>query len=332
MRYPSGHELPPEQEQANRRALRIEWISIGYWISVITLLYFVLGSSQAMKAAWVEDILALFPPVVFLIASRFRHREPSNKFAWGYHRAITLAYLVATVALFILGLYILLESVDKLLSGVHPAIGMVEIFEWQVWLGWVMLAALAYSVVPPVILGRLKQPLSETLHDKVLLADARMNRADWLTAVAAMGGIIGIGLGLWWADAVAAIAISLDILWDGQKYLRGAVADLMDDEPKTPDESQRLPLVDQLRSEVAAVPWIREAAVRMRENGHLVSGDVWVVPTRDDAGLAARCEALGRRLTELDWRVLSMVVAPVSSLEQVPEGVHVRGAGHKVVE
>jgi hypothetical protein len=29
------------------------------------LLYFVLGSSQAMKAAWVEDILGMFPPVAF---------------------------------------------------------------------------------------------------------------------------------------------------------------------------------------------------------------------------------------------------------------------------
>ena len=42
-----------------------------------------------------------------------------------------------------------------------------------------------------------------------------MNRADWLTALAAVVGVIGIGAGLWWADAVAAIVISLEITRDG---------------------------------------------------------------------------------------------------------------------
>ena len=42
----------------------------------------------------------------------------------------------------------------------------------------------------------------------MLYADAKMNKADWLTATAAMVGVVGIGVGLWWVDAVAAIAIS----------------------------------------------------------------------------------------------------------------------------
>ena len=272
MRYPHGDELPEAQERANRRAIRLEWISLAYWITAIVAIYFALGQSQAMKAAWVEDILALFPPIAFLVASRFRHREPNERFPWGYHRAITVAYVVATAALFALGLFILIDSVEKLLSGTHPPIGMVEIFEWQVWSGWVMLAALAYSGIPPLILGRMKEPLAADLHDKVLYADARMNRADWLTAGAAAVGVIGIGLGLWWADAVAAIVISLDIVHDGQRYLRESVADLMDEHPKTHDEAKPHPVVDQIKQELAGVPWIEMAAVRMREHGHLVTG------------------------------------------------------------
>ncbi len=33
-----------------------------------------------------------------------------------------------------------------------------------------------------------------------------MNRADWLTAGAAILGVAGIGVGLWWADAVAPVS------------------------------------------------------------------------------------------------------------------------------
>jgi cation diffusion facilitator family transporter len=324
MRYPYGNELPPEKDRANRRALRLEWISLGYWVTAIVVLYFALGQSQAMKAAWVEDILALFPPIAFLVASRFRHREPNKRFPWGYHRSITVAYVVATAALFALGLFIVIDSVEKLLSGAHPPIGMVEIFDTQVWGGWVMLAALAYSGLPPVILGRLKQPLAEELHDKVLFADAKMNRADWLTASGAAVGVIGIGLGLWWADSVAAIVIGLDIVHDGQRYLRESLSDLMDEHPKTHDEAKPHPVVEQIRQELASVVWIEESAVRMREHGHLLTGEVWVVASGGETGLTERLEALGERLNAIDWRVHDLALAPVTSLEDVPEGILVR--------
>lgn len=325
MRYPSGHELPPEQEEANRKAIRLEWISLIYWLSAIVLLYFTLGQSQAMKAAWVEDILALFPPIAFLVASRFRHRPPSGRFPWGYHRAITVAYVVSTVALFALGAYIAVDSVDKLLRGTHPPIGMVEILDMQIWLGWLMLAALAYSGIPPVIIGRLKQPLAEALHDKVLFADAKMNRADWLTACAAAIGVIGIGLGLWWADSVAALVIAADILHDGQRYLRESVSDLMDEWPRTYDEAKPHPAAERIKEEIAALAWVAEAAVRMRETGHTISGDVWIVPVGSDEGLTERLERLTADLRDLDWRIHDVVIAPVTSLEDVPEGVRVEG-------
>jgi divalent metal cation (Fe/Co/Zn/Cd) transporter len=80
VRYPGGSELPPAERECLRKAIRLQWISVVYWLSIITLLYFTLGQSQAMKAAWIEDILGLFPPVAFLIAARYRHREPDEGF------------------------------------------------------------------------------------------------------------------------------------------------------------------------------------------------------------------------------------------------------------
>jgi cation diffusion facilitator family transporter len=329
MRYPPGIELPERLERANRRAQRLEWISLAYWLSAIVLLYFTLGQSQAMKAAWVEDILGLFPPVAFLIASRFRNRDPNRRFPYGYHRAITVAYMVATVALFALGLFILIDSVDKLLRGTHPPIGMVEVFDTQVWLGWLMIGALLYSGIPPVIFGRLKRPLSAELHDKVLFADAKMNQADWLTASAAILGVIGIGLGLWWADAAAAIVISLDILHDGQRYLRESVADLMNDAPQTHDEDKPHPLIGQVHREVADTAWVREGAVRMREDGHILVADVFVVPAAGDAGLADQIEELVERLLDLDWQLHDVTVTAVRELDDVPAGLETDGSARR---
>ena len=53
-------------------------------------------------------------------------------------------------------------------AGEHPPIGMVELFDWQVWLGWLMIAALLWSAIPAAILGRIKKWLAAELHDKVL--------------------------------------------------------------------------------------------------------------------------------------------------------------------
>lgn len=321
MRYPAGHELPPKQAEANRKAKRLEWITIAYMLSVIALLYFTLGQSQAMKAAWIEDILTLFPPLAFLVASRFRHRPPNQRFAFGYHRAISIAYLVSAVCLAGLGLFILWDSIEKLFGGVHPPIGLVEIWGEQIWLGYLMIGALIYGAIPPIILGRMKQPLAATLHDKVLEADAAMNRADWLTAFAAIVGIVGIGLGIWWADSAAAIVIAGDITRDGLKHLRSSVGDLMDSQPTTHDESAPHPVIGMITRKLLATDWIEEFALRLREHGHMISGDVWLVPVEDFSGLARGLEQVGDELSELDWRIHDIALAPVSSLEDVPDGL-----------
>ena len=195
------HELPPDKHEVLKKAVRLEWLTIAYLLSAIVILYFALGSSQAMKAAWAEDILSLLPPIAFLIASRVRRRQPNTTFPYGYHRVTSIAFLCASVALLSLGAFVLYDSVTKLLMFEHPPIDLVKpIGDSPVWLGWLMLPALAWSAVPAVFLGRAKQPLAKELHDKVLYADAEMNRADWLTAGAAMLGVVGIGFGLWWAD------------------------------------------------------------------------------------------------------------------------------------
>ncbi len=48
MKRTGAFELPPELQPTLRRARRLEWLTIAYFISAIILLALVLGSSQAM--------------------------------------------------------------------------------------------------------------------------------------------------------------------------------------------------------------------------------------------------------------------------------------------
>jgi divalent metal cation (Fe/Co/Zn/Cd) transporter len=304
--------------------VRLEWITIAYLVSAVVAIFFTLGSSQAMKGAWLEDMLSLAPPIAFLVATRVRYRAPDRHFPYGLHRSVEVGYLVAALALLSMGTFLVVDSVLKLLSGEHPPIGMVELFDWQVWLGWLMIAALVWSAVPAYVLGRMKKRLAAELHDKVLHADAQMNRADWMTASAALVGVVGIGLGLWWLDAAAAIAIGLDIARDGSKYTRAAVMDILDGRPRRDDEKGVHPLVGEVRDTVAGLGWVREAAVRMRELGHVLSVEVLAVP-RDDADLLDRVEEATERIRALDWKLQDVVVAVVREVEGAPGDVMVAG-------
>lgn len=313
MEIGAQYELPPDKAAIYARAIKLEWLTLAYLLSAVFFIYLTLGSSQAMKTAWFEDMLSLIPAIAFLVASRFRHRASSKRFPYGYHRSVSIAYLCASVALFAMGFFLLFDSIMALIAFEHPSIGVVQLFGHQIWLGWLMLLALLWSAIPAAIIGRMKLPLARELHDKVLFGDAKMNKADWLTAGAAMLGVLGIGIGLWWADAVAAAVISTDILHDGIKNLKAVIADLMDSRPTTVDDSALDPLPARAETELKKLAWVRDAKSRMREEGHIFDGEIFVVPTSND-DLVKRLADAQQVLKELDWRVKDVVVVPIQTL------------------
>jgi cation diffusion facilitator family transporter len=311
------YELPPEKLPIHRRAVRLEWVTIGYLITAIVAIYFTLGNSQAMKTAWIEDMLSLIPPIVFLIAARIRNRRPNDRFPYGYHRAVSIAYLCASLALTLMGAFLLFDALLNLVTAEHPSIGTVELFGHHIWLGGLMEIALLWSAVPAVFLGRAKLPLARNLHDKVLFADAKINKADWLTAVAGMGGVLGIGLGLWWTDAAAAAVISVDILYDGLENLRAVVTDLMDTRPTTVDD-QVDPLPARVENELRKRSWVKDVHARLREEGHVYFGEVFVVPSTEQ-NILSNIERAHLDLHDMDWRLHDVVVTPTRSLENEDE-------------
>ena len=310
--YPD-FELPPEKEAALKRAQRVEWWAIFFLFTIIVTLGFTMGMSQAMKAMWIEDTVSLIPSSAFLIGAYYRRRSPDAQFPYGYRRAVLIAFLAGSVALFAFGLYILGDSVYKLIMAEHPTIQTMEIFGRRVWLGWLMIGALVYSVIPPFVLGRMKLPLARELHDKALQTSATIDKGDWLAGLAGIAGIVGIAYGLWWADSVAAAFISLEIVKDGYASLRNSVAQLMNKRPTDVESKENDPVVDEVRRELERLEWVREARVRLREDGDTLTGEAFVVP-RDEQNLLQRLAEAHEAAHTVDWRLHDIQIVPVSSL------------------
>src|SRR4051812_46743931 len=124
----SAFNLPEKQRALFQRARRLEWLSIFFLLTIVAAIGITMGSSEAMKAVWIEDLLSLVPPIAFLIGAKVRVKDPTDEFPYGYRRATLIAFLTGAVALLAFGLYILGESLTTLMSAERPSIGTIGLF------------------------------------------------------------------------------------------------------------------------------------------------------------------------------------------------------------
>lgn len=265
--------LPVKLRPAMRRAVRLEYWNLFWSATVVLAIGLTTGQSQTMKTAWIEDMLGMVPPIAFVVAAHLElRRRRDHKFPFGFERANGLGFFIAAVALAAVGCQLLWDSIATLIRGERASVGSVVIFGETIWLGWLMIAAQIYAMIPPFIIGRIELPLAHELNDKLLHTDALMNKANWMTGAAGVAGIVGLGLGWWWADAVAAAVISASIISDGWTSLRAATAELIDGMPRALD-------CKTVAEEAAALHRaLRErypgATVRLRETGRVIRAEV----------------------------------------------------------
>lgn len=320
LRKPTRDNLPEKQQETMRQAVRLEWITIGFVLFTVALVGLVAGQSQAMRSAWVEDMLSLVPPVVFLLASRIIRVAANRKQPYGYHRAIAVGHQVAALSLLIMGGLLVFESISGLIAREKPPIGITVIFGQDIWAGWLMIAVMAITTIPMVALGRKKMKLAEKLHDKLLYADADMAKADWGTAIATSVGILGIGIGLWWADAAAALVVSVSIVKDGITNIKAAVTGLSDARATRFDNSAVHPLTEEVEKLARSVGWVADARARVRDQGHIFHTEMFVVPVNGNAPTTEDTAQLAKQIEDLDWKLQDTVVVVVGELDphQVP--------------
>jgi divalent metal cation (Fe/Co/Zn/Cd) transporter len=297
-----GH--PREIRDDMKAAVRLEKWNIFWTITYVAALGLAMGSSQAMKTAWIEDILGLIPPIAFLIGERFEAKAANARYHYGYDRINGLGFLIAAVALAAVGLFLLKDAVTALMAQEHVTIGSTRLWGHDVWLGWFMLAAQAYACIPPFLIGRKEQPLAERLRDKLIHTDALMNKANWQTGLAGVVGVAGLGFGLWWADAAAAALISAGIIWDGWKALKVATSELIDGIPRelgaNTMSKEANAIARALRREFP------DAKVLMRETGRYIRAEV--IGAKPGAGFdPAKFEIDG---LDSRWRLDSIAFRP----------------------
>jgi divalent metal cation (Fe/Co/Zn/Cd) transporter len=96
---------------------------------------------------------------------------------------------------------------------------------------------------------------------------------------------LGVAAGFWWADAVAALIISLEIIRSGWSEVKTSVTDLMDRRPQKLGGEEFDPLPEKITRFLLDQEWISEAVARIREKGRELVVEAYVIPCRDSVAL-----------------------------------------------
>jgi cation diffusion facilitator family transporter len=311
-------ELPPDKERVLRSARTLERWTIVYLFAAATIVGATMGGSQAMRTSFFEDLISIVPAAMFLLCTRIARRQPTPEFPYGFHGAVSIGYLTASLALVAMGGFLLVEALLKMIAVERTTIGGMTIAGYTIWAGWPMLAAILSTVVPSILLGQKKLKVAPQIHDKILFADAKMMKADWVTATATAVGVLGVGLGFWWVDPMAAALVSTSILKDGVDNVRVAVGDLIERRPMKTDQSGPEPLADVLRERIEQLDWVATAAVRLREVGHVFFGEVFVTPHGVPDNLPARIRHAVDTARAINWRVYDVTITVLNDPPHQP--------------
>lgn len=304
-------EYPAALKKLYHTAFNLELLSFIYMISATMFSFLVMSNSQTMKTVWLEDSLGIIPPLSFLITSKIIRWKATRNFPYGFHKAVGIAYLISSAALFVLGLYLCIDGSITLIKQDKPNLAFIHIFGQSIWFGYVMIVALLWSSIPSTFLGHFKIPLAKQLYDKILFADSKMNKASWMSGFASILGIIGIGFGYWWADATVGIIISFSIINDGYSNTKQAILDLMDEVPKQIDNNINDPLINEVKNIISHEDWIKNFKLRFRDDGHIFFGEIFVEPKSKEISLD-KINHLREKIQKYHWRLNDIVIEPIT--------------------
>ncbi|CAJ1313570.1 cation diffusion facilitator family transporter [Paenibacillus sp. PK4536] len=214
----------------------------GAWVSIIS--YLILSSfkltigylflSSALKADGLNNLTDIVASLAVLIGLKISRKPPDSDHAYGHFRAETVAALIASFIMAMVGVQVLVDGVQSLFAGREESPAL-----WTAGVA-VLCAVVMYFVY------RYNIKLSRQTGSQALKAAAKDNLSDALVSIGAAVGIIGSQFGMPWLDIVAALAVGLIICKTAWEILSESMHRLTDgfDEKELPGLRQTIESID----------------------------------------------------------------------------------------
>src|SRR5215469_13580061 len=227
---------------------------------------FVVGiiiGSLALVSEALHSSVDVVATIVTWMVVRISDRPADEEHHYGHGKIESISALGVIALLYVLAGGILVESYSRLRDGAPaPVISAVPFV--------VLLVDIAVNFWRARVLHR----AAHETQSQALAADALHFASDVLGSIAVIGGLLLAGLGYWWGDSVAAIAVAIMIAALGLRMARSTVETLLDRAPEGASEKARAAI----RS-VPGVVDVERLRVRMVGSTHFIDAIVKVPRT-----------------------------------------------------
>lgn len=243
-------------EESSGQGIRAAWIGLAGMMAtaILQMAIVAVSGSIALLADTVHNLGHAVTTIPLVIAFRLGRKAATSRYPYGYRRAEDLAGVLIALVIAASVVLILWESVDALLNP-RPLTN----------LGWVFAAGLV-GFLGNEIVAVYRIRTGRRIGSAALVAEGQHARADGLTSIAVVIGVVAVWLGFARADAIIGLIIGVVVFGILVSTMRTVFRRLMDGvEPG---------VVEKMTATAAAVDGVLAVdRIRVRWSGHRLEAD-----------------------------------------------------------
>lgn len=223
----------------------------------------VLANSKALIADAAHSASDVAGSIAVLIGLKAAKLPPDEDHPYGHGKAESIAAIIVSILLIIVGVEIGLSAIKSLIYGVSEPPRSFA------------LIVIVISIVIKEVMFQYKYRLGRKLGSQALIANAWEHRSDVYSSIAAFVGVGGAVMGAWfdvpqfyYLDPAAGLFVSLLVLKMGYKLVMESIHNTMDHVLHQEDAEELLKTVQRVPGVITVDD------LRAREHGHYVVVDV----------------------------------------------------------
>jgi cation diffusion facilitator family transporter len=251
-----ANEAIQSAEESSGQGIRAAWIGLAGMMAtaILQMAIVAISGSIALLADTVHNLGHAVTTIPLVIAFRLGRKAATSRYPYGYRRAEDLAGVLIALVIAASVVLIVWESIDALINP-HPLTNLWWVFA----AGLVGFAGNEIVAVYRIRTGR-------RIGSAALIAEGQHARADGLTSIAVVIGVIGVWLGFERADAIIGLLIGVAVFGILVSTMRTVFRRLMDGvEPG---------VVEKMTSTAATVDGVLGVdRIRVRWTGHRLEAD-----------------------------------------------------------
>ena len=212
----------------NNRVKQAQKVTIvGFFVNLILtagkIIAGIFGQSAAMLADGIHSLSDFVTDLIVMAFIRLSGKESDDRHSYGHGKYETFATLLISVALFIVGIGVIIDSTEKIIYAINGNILPRP--------GSIALWAALISIIIKEILYRYTAKVGKTINSPSVIANAWHHRSDAFSSIGTALGIAGaIFLGEKWRilDPVAGVIVSLFIIRIAFKLAKPSYEELLE--------------------------------------------------------------------------------------------------------